>query len=250
MSHRPKILIPASFNADQPPAKYHFNVAYTARIVDAGGFPVGVMRPDEDDIDEILRMCDGLFLMGGNDIHPKEYNEVDHSCILTEEARDRVEFMLIKKAIALKMPILGICRGFQAMNVALGGSLYQDVATQIPGALRHSNHKDANGLALPHSMIAHNISITKDSMLHGLANTEVVNVNSLHHQGIKELATGLRATATSPDGLIEAVEIENHPFGLGVEWHPEELHDDVSQKIFSAFVDASRNFQKEKAGIS
>jgi putative glutamine amidotransferase len=243
---RPLILIPASFNADQPPAKYHFNVAYTTRIVSAGGFPIGVMRPDEDDIDEILKDTDGLFLMGGNDVDPAEYNEADHSCVFCEPARDKVELMLIKKAVALRMPIFAICRGLQMMNVAMGGTLYQDVEKQMEGALRHSNHKDENGTILPRDMIAHNVATTEGTLFHSLAKSSELRVNSLHHQGIKKLADGLRVGATAPDGLIEAVEIENYPFSIGVQWHPEELHDDVSESLFFAFIDASKKYHETK----
>jgi putative glutamine amidotransferase len=204
------------------------------------------MRPDENDIDEILKDTDGLFLMGGNDIDSKEYDEDDHSCVLVEEARDKVELMLIKKAVALRMPIFGICRGLQMMNVAMSGTLYQDVEKQMVGALRHSNHTDENDITLPRDMIAHNVATTEGTLLYALAKSSELKVNSLHHQGIKKLGDRLRVGATAPDGLIEAIEIENHPFGLAVQWHPEELHDDASASLFSAFIAASNKYHETK----
>ena len=242
----PHIIVPASFNADQPPAKYHFNKSYITAVEKAGGFPIGIMRPNVDRIDAIMETADGLFLMGGYDIDPKEYGEKDRACIFCEPERDEVELVLLKKAIEQKLPILAICRGFQVLNVALGGSLYQDVVKEMPGALQHSFHRDGDGNILPRDFLAHEINIQENSMLHTLSKTTRMGVNSLHHQGIKELGRGLRAVAHAPDGLIECVEIVDYPFGLGVEWHPEELHDEVSTKIFSAFIDAAKKFHETK----
>ena len=243
---RPHILTPASFNEDQPPAKYHFNKAYISAIERAGGLPIGVMRPEDADIDALFATMDGLFLMGGNDIDPKEYKEEDHACVLCEPERDRVEIALLKKAIAQKMPILAICRGFQVLNVALGGTLYQDVLKEMPGAMEHSYHRDAVNNTLPRDFLAHEVTVSKESMLYGFAKKERMGVNSLHHQGIKKLGEGLRVSAVATDGLIEAIEVVDHPFGIAVEWHPEELHDDISIKIFESFIDASKKYRETK----
>lgn len=243
---RPRIIVPASFNADELPEKYHFNKKYIAAIVDAGGFPLGVMRPDEEDIECMLSMIDGLFLMGGNDIDPKEYNEENRTSVLCETARDQVELVLIKKALAQKMPILGICRGFQMLNVALGGDLFQDVEKQMEGAKHHDFHYDEQGNKIARDFLAHEVTVVKDSVLGQCAGKSSISVNSLHHQGIKTLGAGLRATANASDGLIEAVELVDHPFCVGVQWHPEELHDDASEKLFFAFIEASKKYRKTK----
>ncbi|MEQ1813820.1 MAG: gamma-glutamyl-gamma-aminobutyrate hydrolase family protein [Candidatus Nitrotoga sp.] len=244
--HKPVILIPASYNADQPPDKFHFNKAYIVAIEKAGGFPIGVMRPDESAVDEIFDTIDGLYLMGGNDIDPKEYGEEDKSCILCEPERDATEQLLIKKAMERNMPIFAICRGFQVLNVALGGSLYQDVLKDMPGAQMHSFHRDAENQPLPRNLLAHDVSINPNTALHMLSQKTQMGVNSLHHQGIKKLGERLIVSATAPDGLIEAIEIKDYPFGVAVEWHPEELHDDASHKLFSAFIEASRKYHETK----
>lgn len=240
MKH-PLILIPASFNDDEIPIKYHFNKTYITAVERAGGFPVGIMRPNSEDAEAVLAHADGLLLMGGNDVDPARYAEPNRSCVCCEPARDEVELLLLAKAMERRMPILVICRGFQVLNTAMGGSLHQDVEHEMDGGMHHDYHYDADGKPLKRNILAHQVDIAEGSLLAKLAHATNVGVNSLHHQGIKTLGKGLRAVAHAPDGLIEAIEIEDYPFGLGVQWHPEELDDTASLNMFSAFIEATKN---------
>ena len=135
------------------------------------------------------------------------------------------------------MPLLAICRGIQVLNVALGGSLFQDIQAQIPGAGRHAWYPD-----YPRDRLSHTVSLSPESRLSHIAGESPLPVNSLHHQSVKDIAPGLVATGHSPDGVIEAVEAPEHPFAIGVQWHPEELagSDRRAQRLFETFVEASR----------
>lgn len=240
MKH-PLILIPASFNSDETPSKYHFNKTYITAVERAGGFPVGIMRPNAEDAETMLAHADGLLLMGGKDIDPARYAEPNRSCVCCEPERDELEILLLNKAIERRIPILVICRGFQVLNTAMGGSLYQDIEHEMDGGMNHDFHYDSAGKPMQRNIPAHDVVIAEHSLLARLANTTRIGVNSLHHQGIKTLGKGLRAVAHAPDGLIEAVEIEDYPFGLGVQWHPEELEDPTSLNMLSAFIAATQN---------
>ena len=241
--NKPIVIIPASQSEiilDQTPEartpRFHLYRAYAEAIKNAGGIPFLITRPDNSDIDQIISLADGLLLAGGCDIHPMRYG-VSPKIILKEMdiERDRIEFILLEKALAAKLPILAVCRGMQLINIQQGGTLYQDIADEVPHSLAHDfNQIDRN-------YIAHDITIEEHSLLSQLVKSRKLSVNSLHHQGIKRLGDGLTAIAHSSDGLIEAVELTGHPFCIGVQWHPEEIDDAVSQKLFLAFVSAAHN---------
>ena len=145
--------------------------------------------------------------------------------------RDRLEMHLVHSVIQSGKPFFGICRGLQVINVALGGSLYEDLPEQFPGDVRHDNHD------LPRDHLAHLVNVEKDSRLAQILANNHSQVNSLHHQGIRRLAEMLYPTAYAPDELIEAFELPSHPFGLAVQWHPEELQEHESMRcLFQAFV--------------
>lgn len=242
MKHaKPFILLPAAAHNAHTPQTYGLNQVYINAITRAGGNPIIVVRPDESALTELLKFVDGIFLAGGHDVDPKEYGEEKkaYTCDVDQD-RDRVELALVRHAQEKNIPLFGVCRGLQIMNVALGGSLYQDVYMEMQGAITHDLHTDAGGNMLPRSMLGHEIILKKDSQLAEIMGVEKFEVNSLHHQGIKKLGTGLSPAGTSPDGLIEAIEAANHPFAVGVQWHPEELNDDTSTKLFTAFIDACR----------
>jgi putative glutamine amidotransferase len=133
------------------------------------------------------------------------------------------------------MRLLAICRGIQLLNVALGGSLYQDIAAQIPGAERHDWYP-----GYPRNRLSHEVAVTPQTRLAALLGDGSLRVNSLHHQALKEVPPGLTVVARAPDGIVEAVEIADHPFALGVQWHPEELAEgDIrAQRLFDALVEA------------
>jgi putative glutamine amidotransferase len=238
---RPRILIPLPAYDDLIPPKYGVKQAYTHAVACGGGEPLCVIRPDNERLIELLPFVDGIFIVGGHDIDSEYYGEENSDHVQNiDRGRDQVELTLVRLAVERRIPLFGICRGMQAMNVALGGSLYQDIGNEMIGALHHDYHKDrVTGKDLAHDFLAHDISIREGTLLARLTKKEKLAVNSLHHQGVKALGKDLVASAHAPDGLIEAIELPDHPFALGVEWHPEELHDEASQKIFSAFIDAA-----------
>lgn len=210
---------------------------YIEAVTAAGGIPLLIpLGLDEDALSAVLARLDGLILTGGGDIAGEHYHSEHADFIFDVDAdRDRVELFLAREAVARRKPLLAICRGHQMLNVALGGTLYEDVMEWMPGAIKH----DFFGV-FPRNHQAHAVAIQPGSKLADTLGRRETSVNSLHHQGIRDLAPGLAATAHAPDGLIESVEVVDHPFGLGVQWHPENLvHDDpVMLSLFRALVDA------------
>ncbi len=142
---------------------------------------------------------------------------------------------LLENLIQDKKPFLGICRGFQVVNVGLGGTLYTDITDQMPGAIKHDYYPD-----FPRTLLAHRVTIEKDTFLGRILQEGEIFVNSLHHQGVKYVPEALNATVFSTDGLVEGVELPGHPFGIAVQWHPEWLTDQpVTRRLFQAFIKAA-----------
>ncbi len=222
-----------------PPIEvYGLMPAYVNAVRAAGGIPILIpLGLDADEVRALLARVDGLLLPGGGDVGPAHYggNDRDPTVRDIDDARDRAEFLLIEHALEQAKPLLAICRGLQIFNVALGGSLWEDVHHHMPGAMAHDYFRQKG-----RDFLAHDVTITPGSLLaRALALTEERSpVNSLHHQGIRRLAPGLRAVATAPDGLIEAVEVPDHPFALGVQWHPENLVATMPpmRSLFHSFV--------------
>jgi putative glutamine amidotransferase len=217
------------------PASYGTNQPYAEAILRAGGMPV--LIPNNlvvEDQDRLLSRLDGILLTGGYDIDPSFYGHPPHPRVEKPDAeRDRLEMHLVSRASSSQQPFLGICRGLQVINVALGGSLYEHLPDQLPGNVHLENH------ARPRDFLAHLVAIPGGSRLAEILGEGERWVNSLHHQGVRRLAEGLQVTATAPDGLVEAIELPRHPFGLAVQWHPEELPNDSAMgKLFSTFVQA------------
>jgi len=167
---------------------------------------------------------------------PEEYGGEAHPKISrVDPPRDALELAMIRQSLEDGKPILGICRGIQAMNVALGGTLFEDIASQRPDSLKHDYYPD-----YPRDTLAHEVLIEPKSLAGRILNAERLEVNSLHHQGIRTLAAPFRATAYAPDGLVEAIEIPEHPFALGVQWHPEWLQTQPPMRaLFRALVEAA-----------
>lgn len=210
---------------------------YVQAILRAGGTPVIIPAGQENGrLTDLLERIDGLLLPGGGDIAPAHFNGRLHPSIYgIDENRDFLELKLVRLAAQHGLPFLGICRGAQVINVALGGTLYTDIEAQKPGAERHDYH---NGY--PRDKIAHVVKIRPGSLLSSVTGGTELSVNSLHHQGIDAVPTNLQPVAHAADGLIEAVELRNHAFGLGVQWHPEWLVESPgNQAIFRAFVTAA-----------
>jgi putative glutamine amidotransferase len=236
---KPRIITTTSENKETVPSRLTMNRVYTDCIEKAGGILLAVARPKDDvSLDGIIALADGLLLMGGHDIDPSFYGEENRDCKNVDAERDQLEFALLKRAVAKGIPVLGICRGFQLINVGFGGTLYQDVQKELPGALSHDCHYLDGVLAL-RGHLCHDMHLVSDSHLVRILGNEEFQVNSLHHQGIKKVAEGFRAVGQSSDGLTEAIESTAHPFVIGVEWHPEESGDEGSQKLFRAFIEAA-----------
>jgi putative glutamine amidotransferase len=189
-----------------------------------------------------LEGVDGLMLTGGEDIAPARYGEVpDATVVGVDPARDEFEIELVREAQRRNLPILAICRGIQVLNVAAGGTLVQDIPSQVKGALEHK-------LAVPQHepyALAHEVWLDKDTLLtrlmrERLSDTDACDVNSRHHQAVKQLGEGLQVSATAPDGVIEAIEAPAARFCLGVQWHPENFwRTGEFRPLFEGFLEAS-----------
>lgn len=209
--------------------------AYVTAIVDAGGVPI-LIPPElpEDGWRVLLDRLDGALFSGGADIGLEHFDGEPHPTVDVEPVRDALELPLLRAAVDADVPLLGICRGFQVMNVALGGTLYTHILDQLPNALQHDWHDQ------PRETLAHSIRVEEGTRLAEILGAPMLQVNSLHHQGIKDLAPNLIATAYSPDGLIEGIELPEHKFALAVQWHPEWMtsHEEM-RRLFEMFVEAA-----------
>ena len=213
---------------------YGINRPYVQAVTNAGGLPVLIpLDLTNDDLDVLLSRLDGIIFTGGADIDPRRYGNLPHPKVEgIDAARDQLEIHLAQAAARSSLPFFGICRGCQVINVALGGTLYEHLPDQLKGALPHDNHDKSR-----HTLV-HRVKVKAGSQLSKLLGSQA-RVNSLHHQGIRRLADELDATALATDGLQEAFELPGHPFGMAVQWHPEELQEHAEMRnLFSAFVQA------------
>lgn len=222
--------------------------AYIDAILQAGG--ASVLIPSdlpEAGWRELFRRLDGILFTGGGDIATEIFRGLPHPSVAdVDEARDSIELGLARCAAEAGTPFLGICRGLQVANVALGGTLYTDILDQVPNALKH-NYEDTDMLdpadkrgASERTQLVHPVHIEAGSRIAEIFGAPLLQVNSLHHQGIKDLAPAFKAVAFAPDGIIEAIELPGHPFGMAVQWHPEWLTDqEATRRLFKAFVDAA-----------
>ncbi len=210
---------------------------YFEGIRRADGIPIMLpLTDDEQELEQLVKMCEGFLFTGGHDVTPELYGETAlEGLVCSCSKRDDMEKAVLELAIANKKPILGICRGIQFINAALGGTLYQDIPTQHPTQTDH--HQTP-----PYDVPVHEVEIAKDSPLYKCLNTERLSVNSYHHQAVKDVAPGLKIMAAAEDGLVEGLYMPEHSFLWALQWHPEFSFrkDENSRKIFSAFVDAAR----------
>lgn len=214
--------------------------SYIKAVMRGGGTPLLVpIGIDASEFDAILPKLDGLLFPGGGDVDPACYaGQVDFpKLIKVDPQRDALELNAVRRAIDVDKPFLAICRGHQVLNVALGGSLYEDIATRLPDAVRHDFFEPG----LPWSHQPHTVTITPNSRLSALLGRSESPVNSLHHQSIRQVADDLLVSAVAPDGVIEAAELPNHRFGVSVQWHPEQLIDtDAAMlNLFRGLVEAA-----------
>lgn len=225
--------------------KITVNQDYVEAVLRAGGTPVLFpVTDDREQISALLARVDGLLLTGGPDVDPAEYGEKRKPCCGDcSMCRDAMEIPLCREALTRRMPILAICRGMQILSCVLGGNLYQDLASQFGTQLNHPRY-DAAGDPV------HDVEIKPNTLLSSIVGAGMLHVNSRHHQGIKMLGKGLRVNAKAPDGLIEGVELLDHPFVLGVQWHPESLSDRYPehQRLFDAFVRSCDESHPSDAG--
>jgi putative glutamine amidotransferase len=222
---------------------------YVQALIQAGASPVIIpLDLPEKVLPRLVERLDGILFTGGGDIDPRAYNGPEHPLVTeVDPDRDRVELFLVRQLASQGTPFLGICRGLQVVNVALGGSLYEDILDQHPQAIQHQCYPEH-----PRDYLAHTVSVHPSSRLAEIFETGRMAVNSMHHQGVRRLAPGLTATALAPDGIIEALELPGERFALAVQWHPEcmlPVEDEQSQDenqakkdmraLFRAFVQAA-----------
>ncbi len=221
--------------------------AYVDAVVAGGGAPLLIpLGLPEETLSTLLGLVDGLVLTGGGDISGERYHTEHANYILdVDDDRDRTEIYLARECLSRGKPLLGICRGHQLLNVALGGTLYEDVLNLMPGAIKHEYYN-----VMPREYLAHTVEIAADSQLAATLGQTQAQVNSLHHQGIRDLAPGLRAVAHAPDGLIEGVEALGYPFAIGVQWHPENLYptDPAMLALFRGLVTEAERARLAYAG--
>jgi putative glutamine amidotransferase len=219
------------------PPRFGINQSYVRALTAAGCVPVLIPILDDDDrLRAIYNRLDGIVFPGGADVAPQEYGEapIDNVNII-EAPRDRTELTLARWAFADDLPTLGICRGQQLLNVALGGTLYQDLRHQQVTTVEHS---DVDGRA--RNALLHRVRLDPGSRLAQLIDETSIEVNSLHHQAVKSVAPQLKVTGTSDDGVIESLESDDRRFLIAVQWHPEEI-DDLPwvQRLFAGFASAA-----------
>lgn len=212
---------------------------YLEAVIGAGGVPVLIpLAITGDDLQTVYERLDGVLLPGGCDIDPAYFNEAPHPNLgEVDLERDRVELAFARFAVEGGKPVLGVCRGAQVINVAFGGTLYQDLPSEYEGTLLRHAHpvKDFD-----RSHLAHPVRVEEESRLAHALGSPIVQVNSRHHQSIKDVAQGFETVARAPDGVIEGIELPQHPFALGVQWHPENLQARPEMKrLLEAFVAAS-----------
>lgn len=226
----------------RPPNQSLFAISqpYVQAVELAGGAPL-IIPPylPEKALRAAFERLDGLLLSGGGDISPALFGEEDSGLLwAVDEQRDRTEMMLAQWAQAEQLPLLAICRGIQVLNVSAGGTLIQDIPTQVSTTFSH-------GIVAgrPMNAIAHPIEVTEGSRLAALVGASEMGVNSAHHQAAKTVGRGMIATARAPDGIIEALEAPELPFCLGVQWHPEVMAGDhpAMRRLFEGLVEAARD---------
>jgi len=223
---------------------YVVHQLYLDAVYRAGGIPCPVpLHLDEGLYREIFQRMHGLLLAGGEDIDPRLYNAEPKELLeKIDPDRDRVEVMLARWAVEEKMPILGICRGHQLLNVALGGVLYQDIQAEM-GVEEVHDMRDKG----PHfrQQRPHQVQLDPNSRIAQELGA-VLWVNSLHHQAVATPGRGVRVIGTSPEGVIEATELEDHPFAVTVQWHPEMLRDDDQMlRLFYMLVEEAARFRDQ-----
>ena len=214
--------------------RYSIPGLYLDAVRAAGGIPI-LLTPGEPQVESLLSQVDGLLLAGGGDVNPDRYGSSGHAEVYAvDEARDVLEFNLVSMALEQQLPLLGICRGLQVINVALGGTLIEHLPDVIEDKTAHC--------LVPRAPTEHAIELAADSRLAGIYQETHFSAASWHHQAIGDVAPGLTIVGRAPDGTIEALEMADHPELIAVQWHPELTAetDPIQQRIFSTFIEICR----------
>ena len=232
---RPTIAVTPMFDARTD--RYTLWGHYMRMLCELGATPVMLpLSTDREILNDYLEMYDGLLLSGGSDIAPALYGMADTGhCGPVLPERDEMEIYLCRRAVEQNKPVLAICRGQQILNVALGGTLYQDLKAEQGTQLQHQVPKPVGGMVHP-------VALAPESPLAKLLGAEEIMVNSRHHQAIRDVAPGLKVQATAPDGVIESVWMPGKRFVWGVQWHPESIFEisEDNRKIAEAFLAAAK----------
>ncbi len=235
---RPLVAVTTSFNVRAGPHGKPMVIMHGAyvSVLDRLGFASVLLAPAHaiDSVLSLLEHCHGLLLTGGGDVDPACYGETPRAELDgVFRSRDELEFAALGFAIERGFPILGICRGLQIINVHLGGTLWQDIDTEVPNRVRHQQLGRWEERS-------HDVDIEPDSILFEAVGAREIHINSFHHQAVREPAARLRVTGRSEDGVVEAAELRDYPFGVGVQWHPERgeataPETDPDRRLFAAF---------------
>lgn len=236
---RPIIGITPSLETNE--SKIYTPTSYPKAVIQAGGTPVFLnFTRDDEMIEQYAAMVDGVLFSGGDDVDPASYDEEQiWGCGDICPLRDDFEIKLLKVLVEKypEKPVLGICRGAQVLNVAMGGTLYQDLRSQVEGCIRHQQQQSSH-------YASHKAMMTEGSKLHAIYGSTEVMVNSFHHQAVKDVGKGLVVTARASDGVVEGLEKPDHPYFIAVQWHPERQvegpHHPEHKPLFQSFVDACR----------
>lgn len=222
---------------------HRVNDTYINAIRKAGGIPILLPCLESDsDILQHLDIMKGLVVSGGPDADPSYFGEEPHPALgAIHPAMDAYEMPLIREALIRDMPILGICRGQQMLNIAAGGTLIQDIPTSVKNPLKH--RQDA-----PRHYMTHSAAVVGGTQLSKILGQGTIKVNSFHHQSVKAVAQGFVVSATAPDEVIEAIESVQHSFALGLQWHPEGMWnvENNHNAVFNAFVEASLSYVRRR----
>lgn len=215
----------------------YVNNDYIVSVVKAGGIPVIIpVIEDEELIEEQIKDVDGIIISGGYDVNPLSYGDEPHAKLgFIYPKRDKFDICAVKAAYKLGKPILGICRGNQILNVAFGGTLYQDISLIDGAYIKHTQESQPGS-------IGHSVHVKKETKLYDIFKEDIVT-NSFHHQAVKDIAKGFSVSALSKDGVIEAIEKDGEDFIMGIQWHPEMMTaagDKNMLKIFEKLVEESK----------
>ncbi len=228
---RMRPLIGISTRAIDKDGRYAVAARYVTAVIRAGGDAV-LLSPESVESETLLARIDGIILSGGGDIVPDLYGGLPHEKLYGIDInRDQAEILAVQYAIEYRLPVLGICRGIQIMNVALGGTLIEHIPDVVGEAVAHRLPDDKESL--------HSVALLPNALTARIFGIEKMDILSFHHQAIRKTASSLRETAHSSDGIIEGIELPEHPFFIGVQWHPELSDDPLQQKLFDAFITAS-----------